>query len=291
MKQKVDLNDDVKIKAGVVGWPIGHSLSPRLHTYWLKKHDISASYEAFAIRPEDLGDFLKNAQQQNIIGLNLTVPHKEIAFPYLAHVDDLAQKIGAVNTVMIKDGEYSGTNTDAYGFLANLKENAPAWTAKNGPVVIIGAGGAGRAAIVSLLDDGVDHICLINRTKTRAEKLVAELSNYYPAKKLFVADWENRSDVLSGAALLVNTTTLGMKGQRELDISLGKLPEKAVVYDIVYNPLETLLLAQAKMRGNAVVDGLGMLLYQAAPAFEKWFGQKVEVDQNLRDHVLEGLRQ
>ena len=273
------------LKTGVVGWPISHSLSPRLHSFWLQKYDIGGEYQAYPVKPEDLGAFLKTLPEQNIIGLNLTVPHKEIVFPFLDEVDETAKKIGAVNTVIVKQGRLYGTNTDGYGFLTNLKENAPGWSAKDGPVVIIGAGGAARAAIVSLLDDGVPEIRLINRTRARADKL----SEIYNDPRIIVCDWQERAKNLSGAALLVNTTTLGMTGQPPLDIDLSELPPSAVVYDIVYNPLETELLKQASERGNEYVDGLGMLLYQAAPAFQAWFGQMPEVDITLRHHVLRKL--
>ncbi|PCI33103.1 MAG: shikimate dehydrogenase [Alphaproteobacteria bacterium] len=279
-----DTNQKI-IKTGVVGWPISHSLSPRLHGFWLKKYGISGDYQAYAVQPEDLGEFLKKMPEQGISGLNLTVPHKEIVFPFLDDVDETARRIGAVNVVSLRDGRLHGTNTDGYGFLTNLKDNAPAWSAASGPVVVIGAGGAARAAIVSLLDEGVSEIRLINRTRTRAD----QLAEVFDDPRLVVCDWEKRSANLSGAALLVNTTILGMKGQPPLDIDLMALPPSAVVYDIVYNPLETDLLQAARARGNPVVDGLGMLLYQAAPAFEAWFGQRPEVDKILRDHVLEGF--
>ncbi|MCK5425349.1 MAG: shikimate dehydrogenase [Emcibacter sp.] len=270
------------MKTGVVGWPISHSLSPRLHSFWLQKYGISGEYEAYPVKPEDLEAFLRTLAEKNIVGLNLTVPHKEIAFPFLDEVDDLALKIGAVNVVTVREGRLYGSNTDGYGFLTNLKESAPTWSPENGAAVILGAGGAARAAIVSLLDDGVSEIRLLNRTKQRAEKL-AEI---FDDSRIMVCDWQDRSQKLSDAALLVNTTTLGMTGQPPLDIDLSALPSLAVVYDIVYNPLETDLLKQARIRGNICVDGLGMLLYQAAPAFQEWFGQEPEVDRHLRQHVL-----
>jgi len=281
-------NKGRKVKTGVVGWPIRHSLSPRLHGYWLRQYGIAAEYLAFEVRPEDLGPFLKTLAEKNIIGLNLTVPHKEIVLPFLDEVDEIAQKIGAVNVITVqKDGRLFGTNTDGYGFLTNLKINAPQWTAEDGPAVIIGAGGAARAAIVALLDAGISEIRLINRTRQRAESL-AEI---YDDPRIIVGDWQDRSDQLSGAALLVNTSVLGMLGRPPLAIDLSELPVSAVVYDIVYNPLETGLLKQAKLRGNPYVDGLGMLLYQAVPAFRSWFGQEVSVDQKLRHYVRKGLAQ
>ncbi len=276
-------SDNQKI-VGVVGWPVSHSLSPRLHGYWLRKYNIDGDYRAFEVKPEGLGGFLKTMPEKNIIGLNLTVPHKETVFPYLDEVDEVARRIGAVNVITVRNGKLYGSNTDGFGFLANLKNNAPAWSAQNGPAVVIGAGGAARAIIVSLLDDGISEIRLINRTRKRADRLAEN----YDDPRVTVCDWQDRADKLSGAGLLVNTTSLGMTGQPPLDINLPNLPEMAVVYDIVYSPLETALLKQARVRGNICVDGLGMLLYQAAPAFRAWFGQEVSVDQGLRQYVLSG---
>jgi len=273
------------VKAGVVGWPIGHSLSPRLHGYWLEKHHIAGQYLAYEVKPDDLGDFVKNLPKNNIAGVNLTVPHKETIFPFLDEVDELARKIGAVNMLSVRDGRLCGTNTDGYGFLTNLKQHAPDWSADRGPVVMIGAGGAARAAIVSLLQAGAPEIRLINRTRSRAEKL----AGIYQDPRIRVADWQDRAQCLSGAALLVNVTTLGMSNQPALDIDLSRLPPAAVVYDIVYNPLETALLKEARLRGNQCVDGLGMLLHQAAPAFQAWFGPRPDVDRALREYMLEGL--
>ena len=279
------MTNTTTIKAGVVGWPIGHSLSPRLHGYWLKKHHIDGIYEPYAVKPEDLDAFIKTLAEKNITGLNLTVPHKEMILPFLDHMDDIARKIGAVNMITCHDGHLSGTNTDGYGFLTNLKEMAPNWSAMAGPAMIIGAGGAARAAMVSLLDVGVPEIKLVNRTRSRAENL-AEIYSDLP---ITVCDWQDLSENLSGISLLINTTILGMTGQSPLDIDLSELPPSAVVYDIIYNPLETDLLKAAKENGNISVDGLGMLLHQAVPAFENWYGQRPEVDHVLREYMIAGL--
>ncbi|VAV94555.1 Shikimate 5-dehydrogenase I alpha [hydrothermal vent metagenome] len=279
------MTKNTTIKAGVVGWPIGHSLSPRLHGYWLKKYHIDGIYEPYAVKPEDLDAFIKTLAEKNITGLNLTVPHKEMILPFLDHMDDTARKIGAVNTITCHDGHLYGTNTDGYGFLTNLKEMAPNWSATDGPAMIIGAGGAARAAIVSLLDAGVPEIKLVNRTRSRAEHL-AEIYGDLP---ITVCDGQELSENLSALSLLVNTTILGMTGQPPLDIDLSELPPSAVVYDIVYNPLETDLLRGAKLNGNIAVDGLGMLLHQAVSAFESWYGQRPEVDNALRKYMLAGF--
>lgn len=284
MLKKKNIKDQ-KLIAGVVGCPVSHSLSPDLHNYWLKKHNINGQYDAYDIKPEKLAEFIKTMGEKNMIGLNLTVPHKETIFPFLDDIDKNARKIGAVNTIVCRQGRLYGSNTDNYGFLANLKAKAPEWRGNTGPVVIIGAGGAARAVIVSLLNEGVKEIRLVNRTRARAEKL----KQLYQNPALRVCDWQKRSHSLSGAALLVNTTLLGMTGQPSLDMDLTGLPEGAIVYDIVYNPLETPLLKQARARGNPGVDGLGMLLYQAVPAFQAWFGQKVIVDEELRHYMIARL--
>ena len=281
------MNDKIKTIAGVVGDPISHSVSPRLHGYWLNKYNINGDYKAFHVKPEDLEDFINNLDANNISGVNLTVPHKEKILNYVDLIEGAAQKIGAINTVYRNENnQLVGSNTDGYGFLKNLKQRASNWRADDGPVTLIGSGGAARAIIVSLLDDGVPEIRLCNRTESRAEKLANEIND----PRMCVYDWESREQSLKDCALLVNVTTLGMTGQPELELSLGQLPISAVVYDIVYNPLETELLRAAKERGNITVDGLGMLLHQAVPGFKAWFGVLPEVDEKLRNQVLEALK-
>ncbi|NOZ43345.1 MAG: shikimate dehydrogenase [Alphaproteobacteria bacterium] len=274
--------------AGVVGWPIDHSLSPRLHQYWLKKYGINGEYQAYKVKPENLAGFLTTLSQKNIIGLNLTVPHKESVFPFLDAIDEAARKIGAVNMISVRGDKLYGSNSDGYGFMANLQEKAPHWSAGQGPVVILGAGGAARAVTVSLLAHGVPAIRLLNRSRPRAEKLAEKLAEIYPDTAIKVCDWQHRSQELSAASLLVNTTLLGMTGQPPLAIALTGLPREAVVYDIVYNPLETALLKQARVQGNCAIDGLGMLLHQAVPAFQAWFGRRVRVTEELRDYMISG---
>ena len=269
--------------AGVVGWPVGHSRSPRLHGFWLERLGIDGAYVPLAVRPEDFPDVLRALPMMGFRGANLTVPHKEMAIGLVDVVEPLAWRIGAVNTLVIgEDGTIEGRNTDAFGFLENLRRGAPGWVAGSGPAVVVGAGGAARAVCVALQDAGVVELRVVNRTEGRAEALVAEL-NYGR-----VVPWARRAEALEGAALLVNTTTLGMTGQPPLDLDLGGLPKTAVVNDIVYAPLETALLAEARARGNGVVDGLGMLLWQAVPGFEAWFGVRPEVTAELREHVLGG---
>lgn len=271
--------------AGVVGWPVEHSRSPRLHGYWLDHYGIDGAYVPLAVAPDDLHDVLRALPRMGFAGVNLTIPHKETALHQVAEADGLAQRIGAVNTVTVtSDGRLVGTNTDAFGFLENLRTGAPDWRASDGPAAILGAGGAARAVVVALADAGVEDIRIVNRTAARAES-VASLA---PAV-CQVFGWDDRAQALDGAALLVNATSLGMSGQPPLDLSLETLPPAAIVNDIVYVPLLTHLLTEAKARGHTIVDGLGMLLHQARPGFEAWFGRAPRVTDTLRAFVLQDL--
>lgn len=272
------------IVAGVAGWPIKHSRSPRIHNYWLRKYAIDGVYVPFAIDPDGAHDAFRSIPKLGLAGMNVTVPHKETAYRAMDEVDRWAQRLKAVNTIVLRDGALYGANTDAYGFLESLREAHPGWQADAGPAVVLGAGGAARAIVAGLQDAGAPEIRITNRTPERADALQDE----FGAPILTVA-WDNREAALDGAALLVNTTSLGMEGQPPLDLALDALPSDAVVYDIVYVPLETPLLAAARARGNPAVDGLGMLLHQARPGFRDWFGTDPAVDQILRDHVLEAL--
>lgn len=270
------------IKSAVIGWPVAHSLSPVLHGYWLKELGIDGTYEAIAVREEELGGFITGLAAAGFAGLNVTVPHKRAVMAHLDSLTALARRIGAVNTVVVdKTGRLHGDNTDAYGFLENLKQGYPDFHAGRGPAVVLGAGGAARAVAVALLDDGAPSVILVNRTRERAEELARDLGG-----SVSVADWRDRGQALEGAALLVNTTTLGMTGKPPLKLSLDALPVDALVNDIVYAPLQTPLLEAAAARGNPVVDGLGMLLHQARPGFAAWFGVEPVVSDGLRRHVL-----
>jgi shikimate dehydrogenase len=275
------------IRAGVMGWPISHSRSPALHGHWLKRYGIDGSYVAIPVRPDDLGPALRALPGKGFAGVNLTVPHKELAMDIVDRVDAVGARIGAVNTIVVgRDGTLAGTNTDAYGFIENLRQGAGGsldrW--RDRPAVVLGAGGASRAIVVALCDAGLTTLRLVNRTRDRTERL-AELVGRCGSTAQIV-DWDDRAAALDGAGLLVNSTTLGMQGAPPLDLALGALPVDALVHDIVYAPLETGLLAAARARGNPVVDGLGMLLYQAQPAFEAWFGRRPAVDADLRAAVL-----
>jgi shikimate dehydrogenase len=271
--------------AGVMGWPVGHSLSPKLHGFWLERHGIDGAYVPLAVAPDDFSQALRMLPRMGFAGVNVTVPHKEAALVAVDRADPLARRIGAVNTVVVEaDGALIGSNTDAYGFMENLLAGAPGWIPTSGAAMILGAGGAARAVAVALLDAGANALRVVNRTESRAEALVRDLDG-----AVKVVPWEHRSASLADAALLVNTTTLGMTGQPPLDLDLAALPPEAVVSDIVYTPLETALLTAARARGNPVVDGLGMLLHQARPGFAAWFGVEPEVDDALRDFVLQSL--
>ena len=268
--------------AGVMGWPVAHSLSPRLHGFWLEERAIDAAYLPLPVRPEHLAQALRALPVLGFRGVNLTVPHKEAALASLDTLDPQARRIGAVNTVVVgPDGRLSGTNTDVYGFRESLRIAIPGWRADRGPAVLLGAGGAARSIAVALVDEGVPELRLVNRSRDRAARLAADIGGPIQA-----VDWADRGAALEGAALLVNATSLGMAGQAGLDLDLARLPTHAVVNDIVYVPLETTLLAEARRRGNPVVDGLGMLLHQARLGFSAWFGVEPQVTPALRDFVL-----
>ncbi len=269
--------------AGVIGWPVGHSKSPRLHGYWLEKYQVDGTYIPLPVEPDHFAKAIHGMQAMGFKGANVTVPHKETALKIADEVSGRAKKIGAANTLVFKeDGTIFADNTDGYGFYQNLICGAPDWQADAGPAVVLGAGGAARAVLIALAEAGVPEIRLTNRTKERADNLAAELE-----APITVVDWHDREQALCGANLLTNTTTLGMSGQALLEIDLFDLPKTALVNDIVYAPLMTNLLEKAHVHGCSVVDGLGMLLHQARPGFEAWFGVDPVVDEALRQFVLE----
>jgi len=275
------------MKAGVMGWPVAHSLSPALHGYWLKQYGIDGDYVKFGVPPERLPTALKTLAAEDWRGCNLTIPHKEAAVPLMDRLDDTARRIGAVNTVVVEaGGALAGTNTDGFGFLENLRAAVPDFDAKAGPAVVLGAGGAARAIIDALVQAGAPEIRIVNRSPARAQWLGEALA----PQAARIRPWDERAVALDGAALLVNATSLGMAGNPPLDIDLARLPKAAVVNDIVYAPLETPLLAAAKARGNRAVDGLGMLLHQGRPGFKLWFGVMPEVTAALRAAVLAAMR-
>lgn len=278
--------------AAIVGWPVEHSRSPALHGFWLKQHRIDGHYGRLPVEPkrtalEELVAFLKHTP--NARGCNLTLPHKIEIMPLLDRIAPLAERIGAVNTVVkLADGTLEGRNSDGFGFLAALREGAPGWKAEAGPVVVLGAGGAARAVVATLIDAGVPELRLLNRTQESAVNLGVAFTPP-DGRRIVIERWDERSAALGGATLLVNTTALGMKGQPSLDIDLGRLPQGAAVDDIVYIPLETPLLAAARKRGLRAVDGLGMLLHQGRMGFEAWFGAEVNVSAEQRRAVAADL--
>ena len=268
--------------AGVVGWPVSHSRSPRLHGFWLDRLAIDGAYVPLAVHPDHLAQVIKALPRMGFAGVNLTVPHKEAVMPLLDHIESAARRIGAVNTLVFgQDGSIRGRNTDAFGFIQNLLQGAPGWNPQSGPAVVLGAGGAARAVVVALQEAGVPEIFLVNRSAERCAALIGDIPG--PV----AVPWEDRHKILAGASLLVNTTILGQTGQPPLQLDLGKLPKSAIINDIVYAPLETELLRAGQDRGNRTVDGLGMLLWQAVAGFAEWFGQTPEVTPELRRFVLD----
>lgn len=271
--------------AGIMGWPIAHSRSPALHGFWLAEHGIDGVYVPLAVRPDRLEQALRALPALGFRGCNLTIPHKQAALRVMDRVDPFARRIGAMNTVVVADdGSLEGSNTDVFGFDQNLREQAADWTVAAGPAVVFGAGGSARAVIAALSAAGVGEIRVVNRTLDRAAALARELA--MPPTEISVHPWASRAEVLRGAGILVNTTSLGMDKEPPLELDLSVLPIAAVVVDIVYAPLETMLLAAARRRGHRVVDGLGMLLHQGRPGFEAWFGVAPRVTPALRSAML-----
>lgn len=270
-------------KVCVMGWPIAHSRSPLIHNFWIHQLGIKdAVYERLPVAPEDLVDTLRHLHDWGFVGANVTVPHKEAVYASLMRHDALAHRLKAVNTIVMTEHGLEGRNTDGYGFMANLADRAPGWRASAGPAVMLGAGGAARAVAAALDDAGVTELRIVNRTPARAETLISDLA----LKRAKFFHWDDMASALEGANLLVNTTSLGMAGEHDLDIDLTPLPRDALVTDIVYTPLETGLLKAARARDLATVDGLGMLLHQAVPGFEAWFGKRPKVTAELRALVL-----
>ncbi|MFM9891074.1 MAG: shikimate dehydrogenase [Rickettsiales bacterium] len=267
------------IRTGLIGWPVEHSLSPKIHAYWIKQYGLDTTYELFPTPPELLGQTIADLRREGVTGFNITVPHKQTSMEFFDAVDATAQRIGAANTVSLRAGILHCSNTDAYGFRKNL-ESSQNWTdSALENALILGAGGAARAAIVALMEMGCKKIVICNRTDEKAESLAQE----FHAENIL---WNDKNDGLANVTLLVNATSLGMTGKSPLEIDLSKLYSHALVHDIVYVPLVTPLLAQAASRGNPTVDGLGMLLYQAQAAFAQWHGITPEVTAKLRAHVL-----
>lgn len=271
--------------AGVMGWPVAHSRSPLIHNHWIAEYGLSGAYVLLPVHPDRLESALRGLPALGFAGCNLTIPHKVEAMRWLDTVNAQAQRIGAVNTVVVaEDGALQGRNTDAFGFIESLHQEHPQWRASAGPACVIGAGGAARAILCALLDDGAPSIRLCNRSAAKAQDMAQEFG-----PRVQAVPWNERQEALRGVNVLVNTTNQGMHGQEALDLALDALPTDALVADIIYVPLQTPLLASAQARGNPTSHGLGMLLHQARPAFEAWFGVRPEVSPALMAKALASL--
>jgi shikimate dehydrogenase len=270
--------------AGVIGSPVAHSLSPRLHAFWLHRHGLRGHYIPMDVAQADLRAVVAILPRMGFVGLNVTIPHKETVLGIADIVTDRAALIGAANTLIFrKDGKLHADNTDGAGFIANLRQGAPAWAPASGPAAVFGAGGAARAVVAALIEVGVPEVRIANRTRARTEALRADFG-----ARVVVYDWVQAGNMLDGAATVVNTTALGMAGKPDFRVPLDALEASAVVTDLVYTPLRTTFLTAAQAAGCTVVDGLGMLLHQAVPGFERWFGLRPEVDAETRQHLLGG---
>jgi shikimate dehydrogenase len=274
----------MSVKACVIGWPIEHSRSPLIHGHWLARHGIDGSYTREAVQPGELEDFLSAMPDRGFKGCNVTLPHKEAALACAHSADDAARAIGAANTLWFENGKLHASNTDAYGFLANLDAGAPGWDKDKSTALVLGAGGAARAVLHALASRSFRDIILVNRTRSRADALAAHFKG--PVR---VVDWVERDAHVKGSVLMVNTTTLGMTGQPPLELDLSSADEGSVVTDLVYVPLKTALLERAGAQDLRSVDGLGMLLHQAVPGFEKWFGVRPQVSDELRNLIVADL--
>jgi shikimate dehydrogenase len=272
-------------RACVIGWPIEHSRSPLIHGHWLKKYGIDGSYIKQAVAPEELKPFLLSLAEHGFAGCNVTVPHKQAAFALSSIKDDSAIAVGAANTLWLENGRLACANTDTYGFMTHLFEVAPDWMQSGRPVAILGAGGAARAIVYGVLQAGATEVRVFNRSMPRAEDLARHFG-----PRVTAAEWDTFEDHSADACVVVNTTTLGMNGHENVPFTLSRLPGDCVVADIVYVPLETDLLRRARLRGLRTVDGLGMLLHQAVPGFEKWFGVKPVVSTVLRAIIETDIR-
>jgi shikimate dehydrogenase len=271
-------------RSGVIGYPVSHSRSPLIHGYWLREYRIDGDYVRHEVKPDEIDQFLKNFSKQKLIGCNVTLPHKEAAARNAANATKVVRTLGVANTLWLENGKLHGDNTDVAGFLAHLDDSVPGWDREMKHAVVLGAGGAARSIVYGLNERGVENITIVNRSRARAEQLVKEIkieSN--------IASFDQVELLISSADIVVNTTSLGMKGQPPLKIDLRNLKKAAIVADIVYVPLETELLRNAHARGYRTVDGLGMLLHQAVPGFERWFGVRPEVTPELRALIVADL--
>lgn len=267
-------------RACVIGWPIEHSRSPAIHGYWLRRYGIDGNYTKERVSPEELETFLGKLEAEGFVGCNVTVPHKEAAFRIATERESSALAVGAANTLWLEDGRLHAANTDTYGYMTYLTSQEEDWTLRDAPVSILGAGGAARAVVHGFLEADVAEIRVFNRSQDRAEALARDFG-----RRVKVMPWEQRSRASTEASVLVNTTSLGLKGAGSLEMDFTDFHPDCIVSDIVYVPLETELIREARRHGLRTVDGLGMLLHQAVPGFEKWFGVRPDVTDELYDLV------
>ena len=270
------------VMAGVMGWPVAHSRSPTIHNHWIRQYGLQGAYGLFPVQPGKLEDAIRGLPALGLAGCNVTIPHKVDAMKLMDVVDPLARRMGAINTIVVTpEGALHGFNNDGFGYIQCLRDAKPDWRADAGPATVLGAGGAARAVVLSLLDQGAKEIRLTNRTRAKAQALADEFG-----AGVQVVDWSERHEALANIALLVNTTNQGMHGQADLDLRLDRLPQTALVSEAIYIPLETPLLKAARERGNTTVNGLGMLLNQARPAFNAWFGVLPEITPALHQAIM-----
>jgi shikimate dehydrogenase len=275
------MSDSPFVLAGVMGWPVAHTRSPAIHNHWIAKYGLKGAYVQLPVQPERLEAAIRGLAALGFAGCNVTVPHKVSAMRFMDELHPAARRVAAINTIVVQaDGRLLGMNNDGAGYIQSLRDADTTWRGDAGPALVLGAGGAARAIVVALLDEGVPELRLTNRTLERAQELAEAFGD-----RVKVVPWAQRNEAMAGVSLLVNTTTLGMHGQAPLDVALNALPRKALVSDAIYIPMETPLLADARKAGHRTVNGLGMLLNQARPAFQSWFGVLPEVTPELRAAV------
>ena len=276
------MSDSPFVLAGVVGWPVAHTRSPAIHNHWIARHGLKGAYVQLPVHPDRLEAALRGLPALGFAGCNVTVPHKVSAMHFMDELHPTAQRVAAINTIVVQpDGSLLGMNNDGAGYVQSLRDADPTWRGDAGPALVLGAGGAALAIVVALLDEGVPELRITNRTLERAQALAEAFG-----ERVKVVPWAQRNDAMAGVSLLVNTTTQGMHGQPPLDVALDALPAAAMVSDAIYIPMETPLLAQARLRGHRTVNGLGMLLNQARPAFKAWYGVMPEITPELRAAIL-----
>jgi shikimate dehydrogenase len=275
------MSDSPFVLAGVMGWPVAHTRSPAIHNHWIAQHGLKGAYVQLPVQPDRLETAIRGLMALGFAGCNVTVPHKVSAMQFMDELHPTARRVAAINTIVVQpDGRLLGMNNDGAGYIQSLRDADATWRGDAGPALVLGAGGAARAIVVALLDEGVPELRITNRTLERAQELANDFGD-----RVTVVPWAQRNAAMAGASLLVNTTTLGMHGQAPLDVALDALPQTAMVSDAIYIPLETPLLTQARLRGHRTVNGLGMLLNQARPAFQSWFGVLPEITPELRAAV------